>query len=220
MSVATASSESRVSIERRVLLDNISWETYERLLVELDNRPFRLTYDHGALEIMTPSRRHEKLRRLIGRMIDQMTLELGIAIDGGGSTTYRKQLEERGLEPDECYYVANAERMRDREEVDLEQDPPPDLAVEVEITRSALDRMAIYASLGVPEVWRYDGKSLTVAILQNDGTYTESPDSLSFPFLPLSAIERFLGESKGKDETRFIREFRDWVRESLDVAPE
>lgn len=215
MSAVASPPERQVLSEPRVLLSNISWETYERLLEELDNRPIRLTYDRGDLEIMSPSEPHERFKRLIGRMIEQLTLELDIPMRSCGSTTYRSQLEARGLEPDECYYIANEQRVRHKKAADLKVDPPPDLAVEVEISRSALDRMAIYASLGVPEVWRYDGQRLRVSVLEEDGQYADAPRSPSFPFLPLDVIERFLGESEGKDETSWMRSFRDWVRESL-----
>lgn len=201
--------------ESRVRLSRISWDTYERLLAELDERSIRLTYDRGELEIMSPSQRHERFKRLIGRIIEEVTLELGIPLMSCGSTTWRQRLQERGLEPDECYYIAHEAQVRGIEEVDLERDPPPDLAVEVEITRSALDRMAIYASLGIPEVWRYDGHSLRVAVLQPDGTYATVDKSPSLPLLTLSVVERFLTESVGRDETAWMREVRNWVRKSL-----
>jgi len=196
----------------QVLLYDVSWSTYETLLADLDLRATRLTYDRGNLEIMSPSREHERLKRLIGRMIETMTLEWNIPISSGGSTTIKSEMKKRGLEPDECYYIANEARMRGKDDFDINVDPPPDLVVEVDITRSSLNRMDLYAAFGVPEVWRYDGTTLHVTQLQRDGTYAPQGQSPSFPLLPLAEIPRFLDQRNATDETNWIRSFRQWVR--------
>lgn len=198
--------------ENRVVLRNVSWATFEALLAETDRRGTRFTYDRGVLEIMSPSREHERIKSLIGRMIETMTLELDIPISSAGSTTLKNPLKERGVEPDECYYVANEERVRGRDDLDLEVDPPPDLAIEVDITSSSVDQLGIYAALGVPEVWLCDGAAIRVCQLQGDGTYAKQPRSPSFPFLPLDEIERFLEQRNATDETTWIRQFRAWAR--------
>ena len=197
----------------QVLLYNVPWSTYEVLLSDLDPRGTRLTYDRGNLEIMSPSREHERLKTLIGRMIETMTVEWNIPISSGGSTTMKSEMKKRGLEPDECYYVANESRMRGTDDFDIKVDPPPDLVVEVDITRSSLNRMDLYAAFGVPEVWRYDGTALHVAQLQPDGTYAPQKQSPSFPFLPLNEIPRFLDRRNAMDETSWVRSFRKWVRD-------
>jgi Uma2 family endonuclease len=202
---------------QRFLLRGVGWHTYESLLNGLGDRRVRLTYDRGDLELMSPSYRHETFGRLLGRMIDTLTLELNLPMKGGGSTTFRRADLDRGLEPDECYYLANQPRVQGKEEIDLTVDPPPDLAIEVDITRSSLDRMGIYAALGVPELWRFDGESLQVYGLQADGTYALRPSSLSFPFLPMSDVVRFLIRGEAMDETPWVRSFRDWIR--AEVAP-
>ena len=194
------------------VLYNISWSTYEAIMAENDNPGTRFTYDRGTLEIMSPSRRHERLRKLIGRMIGTFTEELEIPIRSAGSTTWKSEIKEQGLEPDECYYVANESRVRGRDDIDLDVDPPPDLAVEVEIPSSWIDKMPIYAGLGVPEVWRYDGKTLQVEQLQGDGRYARRDQSSAFPLLPLAKIPRFLERRNATDETSWIRSFRQWVR--------
>lgn len=198
--------------EARVVLSGITWSTYEAILADMDNRPIHLTFDRGDLEIMSPSEEHERVKKLIGRMIEAMTEELGIPVRSAGSTTFRRQAKQRGLEPDECYYVASEPRVRGRGDLDVMVEPPPDLAVEVEISRSALDRMGIYASLDVPEVWRYDGAELRVETLQPDGEYARQPRSPSFPFLPLEEFQGFLDRRNETDETSWIRSFRVWVR--------
>ena len=148
-------------------------------------------------------------------MIEAMTEELNIPLRSGGSTTFKKELQEKGLEPDECYWVANEFAVRGRADLDPDIDPPPDIAVEVEISRSVLNRMGIYASLRVSEVWRSDGQSIIVARLQDDGTYVQVARSPSFPWLPLEELSRFLVASATMGETEWIRSFRSWVRTVL-----
>ncbi len=198
-----------------VLLHGVRWSTYQALLEDMDNRHIRLTYDNGSLEIMTVSPRHEWSKTLIGRMIEAMTEELNIPIRSGGSTTFRNELLEKGLEPDECYWVANEPFVRARADLDLEHDPPPDIAVEVEISTSALNRLGIYSALRVKELWRSDGHQIIVAELQDDGTYATVPRSPSFPWLPLAELSRFLEASATMGETQWIRSFRAWVRAEL-----
>jgi Uma2 family endonuclease len=206
--MATAASPA----ESRVLLRNISWATFERILAETDRRGTRFTYDRGALEIMSPSREHERCKRYLGRMIESLTEEIGIPISSGGSTTLKSQMLAKGVEPDECYYIANEPRVRGRDELDLAVDPPPDLAIEVDLTSSSLDQLGIYASVGVPEVWLYDGARLRVYHLQPAGQYVQSASSPAFPVLPLDQVERFLSQRDGTDETSWIRSFRGWVK--------
>jgi Uma2 family endonuclease len=205
--------------ESRVVLHGVGWEGYETMLKLVGDRPVRLTYDRGDLELMVPSLDHERYKSLLGRLIETLTLELDLPCDAAGSTTWRKQLEDRGLEPDECYYLANAERVVGRK-VDLSVDPPPDLAIEIEISRSALDRLGIYAALGVPEVWRFDGEALRVEQLQADGTYQEVVVSPSFPFLPLNEVVRWLRLAETMGQTPWLRQFREWVREELAAGRE
>lgn len=197
----------------RILLSNIRWTTYESMLVDLGDRPVRLTYDRGALEIMSPSKKHEWLGRVIGRFIEIMTLELGIPIQSVKSTTWRDELKERGLEADESYYVQNEPRVRGKADFDPATDPYPDLAVEVEISRSALDRMALYAALGIREVWRCDGETVTAHVLAEDGAFRPSEMSAAFGFLRVRDLEPFLRRARSTDETTLVREFLAWVRE-------
>ena len=199
----------------RYLFHDVSWDDYEALLRIVGNRPIRVTYDRGDLEMMVVSYDHERSKKLLGRMVEMMTVELGIACEAAGSTTWKKKAKERGLEADECYYIANAQRIECRTAIDLSVDPPPDLAIEVEISTSVLDRMPIYAALGVPEIWRYDGKALHVECLTAEGTYVISTTSPSFPFLPMADVERWLSLAGGMGQTLWARQFLQWVRETL-----
>ncbi len=201
--------------EERFLLNGISWATYEALLGDLEHGGTRLTYDQGRLELMSPSGHHEWFAEIIGQMIRTMTLELNIPIRTTGSWTLKRERTRRGVEADKSFYVANESKVRGRDHLTLQRDPPPDLAVEVEISRPWIDKAPIYADLGVPEVWHYDGERLRVELLQDDGTYAESPTSAAFPFLPLGKIEEFLDRRAETDETTWIRRFRDWVRDEL-----
>jgi len=205
----------------RVLLRGIRWSTYEALLEDLVDRHIRLTYDRGSLEIMTLSDPHERSKTCLTRMIETLTLELNIPIRSGGSQTFRRQLKEKGLEPDECYWVEHEPLIPAERDIDLDLDPPPDIAVEIEVSRSVLDRLGIYAALRVPEVWRYDGRTLTIMELQIDQSYAPVDQSPSFPWLPLDRFRQFLAESSTMRETRWIRSFRAWVlTEVAPLAPE
>jgi len=196
---------------RQIVLHNVAWSTYDAILTDMEDRTIHLTYDQGELEFMSPSDEHERIKRLIGRMIERLTEALDIPIRSAGSTTFRIEMKRRGLEPDESYYVANEPRIRGRDTIDLQVDPPPDLAVEVDISRSSLDRMGIYASIGVSEVWRYEAGQIVVHVLQADGSYVRQDQSPSFPFLPLSEFGRFLARRNDSDETTWIREFGRWA---------
>ena len=199
----------------RFLLKNISWQTYEALLKDLESqRGIRLTYDRGLLEIMTPLAPHERNSRLIGRLVEALTEELNIEICSLGSLTCKREDLARGLEPDECYYIQNEPVIRSLEQIDLNQDPPPDLAIEIDITSSSINRLALYASLGVPEVWRYDGSRLIIYQLEG-GEYKVCDRSSTFPLITSSEIIRFLELRKSNGETALIRLFREWVRNQV-----
>jgi Uma2 family endonuclease len=148
-------------------------------------------------------------------MIETIAEELQIRIAAVGSTTFNREAVGRGLEPDECYYIANAARIVKWDRIDLDVDPPPDLAVEFDITRSSLDRLGIYAALGVPEVWRFDGVDFQVLLLGADCKYTTSKQSAAMPFLPMSELAGFLKNYESGDDSRWGRSFREWVRATL-----
>ncbi|HEV3339351.1 MAG TPA: Uma2 family endonuclease [Pirellulales bacterium] len=202
---------SQLQPEQRVVLHGVSWHTYKALLDDMESSAVRLTYDRGRLEMMSPSRDHERFKTLIGRIIEIFTEELDIPMQAGGSTTWRKEDLQRGLEADECYYIQHEPQICQRDVIDLSVDPPPDLAVEVEIGHSILDKLAVYAALRVPEIWRYDGELLRVCLLQPDGTYAETARSLNLPQLAPQQVAYFLGLRHTTRETQWARTFRRWV---------
>jgi Uma2 family endonuclease len=198
-----------------ILLTNISWKTYESLLNELtQQRGIRLTYDRGNLEIMTPSAPHEGSKKILGRFVESVSEELNIEIRSLGSLTCRREDLARGLEPDQCYYIENEDVVWDKQQIDLNQDPPPDLVVEIDVTSSSIDRLSLYASLGVPEVWRYNGNRLIIYQLEAQ-EYTERDVSPTFPFLSQVEMLRFLELRRTTKENALIRLFREWVRSQI-----
>jgi Uma2 family endonuclease len=148
----------------------------------------------------------------LGRLVEAFTLERNIPIRSTATTTLKSQLKDRGLEADESYYIANELQVRGFKDLDLTRDPPPDLAIEVEISRSAMDKLAIYGDLGVPEVWFFDGESLRMCVLQSDGTYETKTRSSQLPQLTAQLLEGFLARRHESDETTWVRSFHEWVR--------
>lgn len=200
------------------LLHNIDWQTYSRLLRVFSGQRRRLTYDQGILEIMSPLWEHEEPAYLLGRFVDVLTEELNLPCRAGRSVTLRRRRKQRGLESDNCYWIANAPRLKGKRRVDLRVDPPPDLAVEVDVSSSSLDRMSIYAALRVPEVWRLSSAGLAFHILE-DGVYQVRPNSLAFPMLPSADLAGFLVLLDNADDTAIVRQFREWVRQRISPTP-
>jgi Uma2 family endonuclease len=201
---------------RKLLLYDVDWQTYSRLLRALAQRPsLRLTYDRGVLEIMAPLHAHESDSRFLGRLATTLSEELALPIKAGGSTTFRKRRKRRGLEPDDCFWIANEPPMRGKRTFDPRNDPPPDLAIEVDVSNSSLDRMAIYAALKVPEVWRLDNQALTFHVLGPDGNYGQVAQSQSFPGLLPTDLLRFLNMRSQLDENAVIRQFRAWIQQRV-----
>jgi Uma2 family endonuclease len=198
-----------------MVLDDIDWKTYSRLVRAFAERPaIRLTYDRGILEIIRPSQGHEEVAYLLGRFVDTLTDELNWRVRVGRCTTFRKRRKQRGLEPDNSYWIASEPQVRGKVPIDLRKAPPPDLVIEVDITRSSLNRLAIYASLKVPEVWRFADDQLTFLLLQKDGTYAPGP-SRSFPGLQAPDLVPFLDTWKREDVMTAVAQFRAWVRQRI-----
>lgn len=209
--VAPTSNLQKVS-EGRVLLRDVPWETYERLARDLEGQRIYLTYDRGDLEIMSPSPQHERIGKFLSRMVEAYTLELRIPIVGLGNATWKKPQQLRGLEADECYYIANAEIVKSKEDFDLTIDPPPDLAIEVDVTSASIEKQSIYATIGVPELWRYENESLVYLRLTNRGTYEAIEKSVHLPNLARQVVQDFCRRRTTADDTTLLAEFVDWVR--------
>jgi Uma2 family endonuclease len=197
--------------EEIIHLSGISWQTYESLLNELSkNRRLRLTYNRGNLEIMAPSPEHERYKTLMGRFVETIAEELEMRIEPFGSTTF-KYPQLSGAEPDESFYLKNIDIIRGKKRIDLQQDPPPDLVVEIDITSSSEERLQIYAEIGIAEVWCYNGEEFSIYILQNQ-EYVKVEQSLAFSNLPILEIILFLNQVGEKDYLELVKEFRQWLR--------
>ncbi|HKX32454.1 MAG TPA: Uma2 family endonuclease [Blastocatellia bacterium] len=200
-------------VDRLVVLDNVSWETYERLLAEHQNPGgMRFTYDDGRMQIMVLSLRHEEPNRTLAQLVEVLAEELELDLRRAGSTTFKRADLRKGFEPDSCFYIQNAEAIRGKEQIDLTIDPPPDLIIEIDITSESLKRLPIFAAVGVPEVWRYDGESVTFLQLE-DGSYLEADHSLAFYPLTGQMATQFLEESTRLKSTAWLRRVRAWIRE-------
>jgi Uma2 family endonuclease len=204
---------SHAQIEQRVIVRFVSWTTYEHLLADLSNQSStRLTYDRGILEIMYPLPEHEEWNRTIALLVEVLAEEMRIDIRNFGSTTFRRADLARGFEPDSCFYIQREADISGKSTIDLTVDPPPDLVIEVDITSGSLDKFPIYAQVGVPEVWRYDGQRLRISILTAE-RYVESETSLALPLLTGQRLSETLAQSKTLKRTALLRSFRTWVRQ-------
>ena len=213
--MSSSSAATALVPEQRVLVSGIDWQGYRGIADALGDAHVRLTYNEGSLEFMTLSHGHERCSNLIGRFIEALTEEFDLPIQSGGSTTLNREDLDRAAEPDQCFYIDNEPLVRGKDEIDLTIDPPPDLVVEVDITRSSRARMKIYSAMGIPEVWRYDGEVLRVTQLDDAGEYLEVAESRFFPGISPQKVSEFLSQRTLMDANQLLRSFRQWVREAL-----
>lgn len=198
---------------QRVVLQGISWETYEHLLDDLaDQSVPHLTFDQGVLEIMSPTAEHDEYNRTLALLVEVVAEELKINIRGLGSTTFKRRDLGKGFEPDSCFYIQSAPRIRGKRRIELPQDPPPDLLIEIDVTSSSLDRFAIFAHVGVPEVWRYDGSQLQIFTLTGQ-TYVEVERSSAFPPLTNVILAQFVEDGIELDRLEWLGRLREWLRQ-------
>ena len=200
------------SAGQAVILHGVSWGTYESLLADHRDRSSpRFAYDRGELEILSPSPEHEKLNRGLALLVEAVAEEFGIDVCDFGSTTFRREDLERGFEPDSCFYIQNEEHVREKDRINLETDPPPDLVIEIDITSPSLDKHPIYARLGVPELWRHDGRRTAILRLERTD-YVEVDESMFLPPLTGAVLSRFVEKGKSMRRTAWLREVREWAR--------
>ena len=198
----------------RFRMSAVGWSTYSRLLrILAATRPgARATYDRGEFEISSPTTEHEIVGNLLGRFVTVLTEEFRLPILQGGSSTLRRRKLKRGLEPDRCFWIANEAKVRGVKRLNLRIHPPPDLAIEVDVTRSSLNRMHIYAKLAVPEFWRLDAAALTFLCLQPNGKYASVSHSLAFPLVTPADLLRFLVLWETTEQNEIVARFRQWVQ--------
>jgi Uma2 family endonuclease len=193
-------------------LQDVEWDEYEQLLREFDERPgIRLAYDHGRLEIMTLSPEHERIAALFPALILVLAEACGLNYLSLKSTTMRQRKKSRGLESDDCFYFRDFKRISGKKTLDLNVDPPPDLAIEVDVTSGSLGKFSIYASIGIAELWRYDRQGVQFFGLTEE-QYTEIGHSRVFPFLIPDVVLRFLRKGEAEGTVPMVKGFRVWVR--------
>lgn len=192
----------------------LSWQEYQAILDALEpGRKLRHTYDRGRLELMTRSWQHERPKMLWAYLVFILAEELELPLEPGGELTLQREDMDRGLEPDQCFWIQNADRVRGKKELNFQVDPPPDLFLEIEVSRTLLDRLTLLAVLGVPEVWRVNDLGVAAGILQQDGQYSWGTASGVFRGLDLSQVVAFLKDKGPMDRMELLRSFRKWVKE-------
>ncbi len=198
----------------KLLLHDISWQEFEAILEDLgEHRSARIAYDRGTLEIMTPLPEHEVNKLFITSFIDILLEELDLEFYPLGSTTFKSQLLNKGIEPDNCFYIENEAKVRGKDRLDLTIDPPPDLALEIEVTSRTHPN--IYQALGVPELWRFEKGKLQINRLR-EGEYVEVERSPYFPNFDLKTIiPKYLKQCKTQGRNKTMKAFRVWVREQI-----
>jgi Uma2 family endonuclease len=199
---------------QRVLLKDVTWQELETILEELgEHRAARIAYDKGILEIMAPLPEHEYDKEIISDLLKALLEELDIEFVSLGSTTFKNQFMAQGIEPDQCFYIKNEARIRGKKRLDLTVDPPPDLALEIDITSRT--HRNIYEALKVPELWRFEKGKLQINILR-DGHYIESQESFNFPRIPLmEVIPQYLEEIVTAGRNATLKKFRLWLKEHI-----
>ena len=199
---------------QQLLLQDISWSDFEEILSDLgEHRGSRISYSNGALEIMVPLPEHEKHKELISEIVRFLLDYREIDFESLASTTFKSKQMNQALEADACFYIQNHQAVIGKDRLDLTVDPPPDLAIEIDITNRT--RFNNYLLLKVPELWRYSRQGLKIYLLQ-DGQYVESPSSPNFPHLPIiELVERYTKQAQIEGRSKAMRSFKQWMRENL-----
>ncbi|MBG1265686.1 Uma2 family endonuclease [Nostoc sp. WHI] len=205
----------RVSPGERIILEDVSWQVFEAILDELgEHRGSRVAYSQGTLEIMAPLPEHERGKVIIGNLVIILLDELDLNWECLGSTTFKRKDLSAGLEPDDCFYIQNYKLMIGKDRINLTVDPPPDLAIEIDLTSRT--KISAYQALRVPEIWRYENKSLEINLLQGE-QYVKSQTSPTFPTFPITElIPQFVEMGRTTGTSSAIRAFRQWVREQTE----
>jgi Uma2 family endonuclease len=208
--------------DQRIFLHNVSWDTYMRLMEDqASSSTPRFTYDNGALEITMPLAIHERIILATQVLIDAVALEFEVDIEPLGSTTFSREDLFRGFEPDGCFYVQHAAAVRGKDRINLALDPPPDIVMEIEITRGSLPKLPIFERFGVPEVWQYDGSNVTFLILDPEqpvgarpfeAGYTSVERSLALPMITAAALTQVLSGFRRQTRAQWLRQAPSWAK--------
>ncbi len=210
--LTTPTPNNQIVVERIVVLEGVSWQTFKALLADIgDSRASRIAYDRGILEIRMPLQQHEVPKGLLESFIEAIADELEIEAMKLGALLLEREDLTRAVEPDSCFYIQNEPIVRSKN-IQLPDDPPPDVVIESDYTSSSLNKFSIYAALGVPELWRYRQKTLEVYHLVGE-KYELSATSIAFPFLPIAEVPSFIEQAKTIGQRAAVRLFRDRIQE-------
>ena len=226
MTVSTATAyppiDELLNNSDHAVLHGVPWDAYVAMRDDNSHRHVRMDYFRGTLKLMSPKYRHEKYNRRLDRLVWELVVALDIPCLCAGSTTFRRKGAGAGKEADTCFYIANEPVVRDKDEIDLDIDPPPDLAIEVDNFNNSGGKLPIYAALRVPEVWRYDARTavLWFGRLQADETYRPIARSEALPMLTPELVLDTLALCKGVAESRWGQALREWVRGLTSAPPE
>ena len=199
---------------QQMLLKDISWQQLENILEEMgEKRAARISYSNGWLEIMLPLPEHEKDKEIVGDLVKILLEILNVDFEPFGSTTLKNERMRQAVGPDTSFYIQNQAAVIGKNRIDLNIDPPPDLAIEIDITSRT--QFENYQILGVPELWRYKKQGLEIFLLQ-DGKYVKSPSSPNFPHIPIvDLVNEYVRQCLTIGRSQAIRNFRSWVQENL-----
>ncbi len=201
-----------------VVIPDINWDDYEALLEQIgESRSLRTSYSDRKLQIMVVSSEHEKYAWFIGSLVASIRLRLRINILFFGAPTMRKERHRKGLEPDACFYVQSASLIGNRVQLDFATDPPPDIAVEIDIHHGSISKFPIYSALGVPEIWRYDGEHLQIHLLEQD-TYVIANKSRALPILASQILTEYLTRLREEGEMPAVVAFDEWLQTQAGVG--
>ncbi|MDX1935448.1 MAG: Uma2 family endonuclease [Capsulimonadales bacterium] len=200
----------------RAILTDISWDTYECLVKNYENQStVRLAYNDGTLEIMSPLIKHETDNRGIAAIVETILDVWEWDFVNAGSTTFKKNSEAKGFEPDTCFYLNHLEMVRGKQEIDIEKgDPAPDLVIEIDLTASSMARNPIFAAIGIPEVWRYANGKLTILTL-SAGAYVEQTESVAIPRLTAQQIQDWLTALSTEKRSVWTKQIRRWAEQTV-----
>ncbi len=214
--MATIQKAKAPTQEQRIVLHNISWQTYECLLADHESASApRFTYDRGDLEIMSPLLEHEDRRWATERLVEAAVQEMGVEFMNAGSTTFKRQDLDRGFEPDSCFYIQNELAVRHKRSLDLRTDPPPDVVIEIDLTHSSIDKLDLFATLGIPEVWRYEGGRVAILLLSS-GAYVPTDESRALPGVTASDVSKLIAAVGMTGRAAWLRRVREWAEGLLE----
>lgn len=195
-------------------LRNRTWADYEEIIESVGEASgLRISFDGENIRIMTLSVLHEKYVRFVEMLITTLSLRKKIKVLHFGSATMKKNDEERGAEPDCCFYIQNAELIAKKDSIDFNKDVPPDIVVEIDIHHTSTSKFDIYSKLEVPEFWLFDGKRMIIYVLDG-GSYRATKKSVGLPILTDEILTDFLNRLENKDQFDVLIEFEGWLEKN------